>query len=95
MARKNYYYVLVFTDAGPVYVTSLGGHNVCYWDRNERPMALKRYLAEEIAVGLRLNGSCAVMVTMPFDLEYQPYLYGDGQFSWVWNEKEDGNVNEE
>ncbi len=82
--KKTYYYVLVFTNGGPVYVTSLGKKHTCYWDKDQRPRILGRYEAEEISMGLRLNGVEAVAVMMPFELENQPYRYSDGSFEWIW-----------
>lgn len=86
--KKYYYYVLVFTDDGPVYVTSLGEHHWCHWNATEKPYELGKYFAEEVAMGLGLNGTNAVEVVMPFEMEHQPYRYEDGSFEWKWNKEE-------
>ena len=44
MAKKSYYYVLVFTDEGPVYVTQLE-RNIAYWHKDEKPKDLSKSLA--------------------------------------------------
>jgi hypothetical protein len=40
MAKKqNYYYVLVMTNNGPVFVTSVNNlDKTAYWDKNEKPL---------------------------------------------------------
>lgn len=87
--RKNYYYVLVFTDCGPVYVTSTGKEKTAYWDALEKPLALPRYKAEQIAMGLNLNFYTTVIVLMPYELENQPYLYDKFQIKWEERENID------
>lgn len=73
---KNYYYVLVFTDEGPVYVTSVNNATkYARWDKDETPTALPKYYAEDLVFGLRCNGYTAVLVTTKDEQEYQPYNY--------------------
>ena len=74
---KNYYYVLVFTDNGPVYVTSVDNRaQIAHWEKDEAPKALPKYYAEELALGLSLNCYNAVVVASKFE-QYQPYNYED------------------
>ena len=54
--KKNYHYVLVFTNDGPVYVTSVnnaGRYSV--WDKSKAPLSLPKYYAEDIVFGLNCN----------------------------------------
>lgn len=80
MATKKttyYYYVLVFTDAGPVYVTSVdNASHVAYWDKDKDPKALPKYYADDLAFGLGCNFIYAVVVTSKYELS-QPYNYKD------------------
>lgn len=80
--KKNHYYVLVFTSTGPVYVTKILPHDVAQWLRTEKPMELSKSDAEFLPIGLGLNGTSAVTVVMPYELEIQPYYYKTGKFEW-------------
>lgn len=84
MAKKtNYYYVLVITDHGPVFVTSVDNRNkVAHWNDAEVPKELGKYYAEDLAMGLNLNGTYALVVCNRFELDNQPYRYDMGGFEW-------------
>lgn len=86
--KKNYYYVLVFTLGGPAYVTSTGAHKTAYWNKDEKPMSMGKDEAYWMAMGLNLNGSSAVMVVMPYELDYQPYNYQHYEFKLEAKEAE-------
>lgn len=74
--QKNYYYVLVFTDKGPVYVTGCNNsNNWATWDKNGAPKDFPKYYAEEIVLGLNCNYYHAVLVCAKSPIEYQPYNY--------------------
>lgn len=74
--KKNFHYVLVFTDEGPVYVTSCNNATQwARWDKDKAPQAFQKYYAEELAFGLRCNYYQAVMVTTKVELDCQPYNY--------------------
>lgn len=74
--KKNFHYVLVFTDEGPVYVTSVNNAtNYAHWDKDKAPKEFPKYYAEELAFGLRCNFYQAVMVTTKVELDCQPYNY--------------------
>ena len=88
MAKKSYYYVLVFTDEGPVYVTQLE-RDLAYWHKDEKPKDLSKSLANDIAVGLSWHEHSAVVVSSPVKIEHQPYFYEMGRFKWVNNVTED------
>lgn len=94
MAKKKeyHYYVLVFTDGGPVFVTGLGDGKVAYWDKLKKPYELAMWKAEDVCMGLNLNFYTSVLVKMPYELESQPYLYGE--YELVWKEKEEKDDDE-
>lgn len=89
MARKKYYYyVLVFTDAGPKYVTSIDSvDKVAHWNVDEKPRSMTKDDAEFLAVALSWNGNHSVMVTSTYEIESHPYNYADYKIEFV--EKED------
>lgn len=73
--KKNYYYVLVFTDDGPVYVTSVdNASRVAYWEKDKAPLTLPKHYAEDLTIGLNLNYNNAVVVASKWELT-QPYNY--------------------
>ena len=92
--KKTYYYVLVFTSTGPVYVTGIPERNYAQWDKEKQPKDLTKYMAEDIAMGLKLNGYSAEMVVTPIELTSQPYRYGFGGFEWKMKDVESANENE-
>ena len=79
--KKNYYYVLVFTNGGPVYVTSVDYSNkTARWDKSEEPLEFSKSEAESLCFGLRCNFTSAVVVVMPTEVDTQPYLYDMFEF---------------
>ena len=86
--KKYYYYVVVFTDYGPVFVTNIPERNYAKWDKFGKPMELGKSFAEDVAMGLNLNGYSAAMVVYPYERQNQLYYYENGQFQWKLNEKE-------
>lgn len=82
MAKKqNYYYVLVFTNNGPAYVTSVDYRNkTARWDKLEKPLELGQSSAKDLCFGLNCNFTSAVVVCMPTEIEYQPYRYDAFEF---------------
>ena len=89
MAKKNYYYTLVFTDGGPVYVTGLGEHHTAFWDCDKPPMELGKSLADDVSWGLRLNLFSAVTVVCSHEITGQPYNYADWDIEFVKRQKEE------
>ncbi len=90
MTKKKYhYYVLVFTDYGPVFVTDIPERNYAKWDKLGKPMEFGKERAEDIAMGLCLNGYSAAMVVFPYERENQLYYYEKGQFQWKRSEKKE------
>lgn len=76
--KKNFYYVLVFTNEGAVYVTGTSG-STAFFEKEQKPVDFGKSKAESIAMGLNLNGFNAVAVVIPFEIETQPYNYAE----WV------------
>ena len=88
--KKKYWYVLVFTDAGPVFVTSLNNADrTAYWNKDEKPKSVSMQDAEFLAVALTWNGNYSLAVRTTYELDNQPYHYARGHFEWHWNEKVD------
>lgn len=85
---KYHYYVLVFTSTGPVYVTDIPDRHYAKWDRNEKPIDFSKTMAEDITMGLNLNGYSADMVVCPHEITGQPYRYEAGSFEWKEKGKE-------
>ena len=89
--KKNYYYVLVFTNGGPVYVTSINSeHKYAHWDKDKAPLCFDRGRAEDLVFGLNLNFNSAVLVVSPMEIENHPYRYEEFDISFV--DKKEGVV---
>ena len=88
MAKKqNFYYTMVMTDHGPVFVTSVNNRDkVAHWDKDEKPLELGKYGAEDLTMGLNLNFTLAFTVCSKFELDTQPYMYSKGGFEWKYEE---------
>lgn len=88
--KKNYYYVLVFSNTGPVYVTSIDSSNkYAHWDKDKAPMELGLSYAEDLAMGLMMNFNHAVVVKSPREIERQPYRYEAYDCTFVERNKEE------
>ena len=87
--QTRWYYVLVLTNGGPVFVTKIGEGKTAYWDKNEKPKEFSKEWAEDLAFGLMVNGYTAFAVTNKFELDTQPYRYNVGKFEWVMNEEKE------
>lgn len=89
---KYYYYVLVMTNYGAVFVTSINNaERTAKWDKLETPLDMSKKDAEFMAKALTWNGNLAYAVTTEYELSYQPYLYQKGEFKWVEKEKDNEN----
>ena len=80
--KKNYWYVIVMTNNGAVFVTGTGNHHTATWNRKEKPREFGKEYAEEIAFGLTLNGHLAYAVETRYEVTTQPYRYNEGNFYW-------------
>lgn len=88
--KKNYWYVLVMTDNGPVFVTSVEySSKTAHWNKLEKPLEMDMNRAKDLTFGLNLNFHAAFAVCQPFEIDRQPYKYDRGQFEWKENEKEE------
>ena len=86
MAKKNYWYVIVMTDYGAVFVTGIPERNTAEWDKLKKPMEFSMEYAQQTALGLCANGYLAYSVCQSFKLDNQPYRYNLGEFKFVHNE---------
>lgn len=90
MAKKNYYYVLVFSNSGPVYVTSIDRSNkYAHWDKSKAPLELGLGYAEDLVFGLIANLNSAVVVKSAREIETQPYNYEYYDIEFVEKKKEE------
>lgn len=89
MAKKrNYWYVLVCTNDGPILVTEIDYVDKnAYWDRLKAPKEFTEATAKDLALGLMCNGYLAFAITNPYKLETQLYYYNRGHFEWVKEEE--------
>ena len=95
MAKQTkWYYILVLTNQGPVFVTKLGEGKTAFWNCEETPKEFSKEWAEDVAFGLAVNGYTAYAVCTRYELDHQPYRYSEGEFEWKWNKKGE-NDNEE
>lgn len=91
MAKKqNWYYVLVMTDGGAVFVTDVDRRNKeAHWVKTDKPLAMSKEWAEDLTLGLNLNWHLAFTVCSKFELDNQPYLYNIGEFKWVMKDRQE------
>lgn len=76
MAKKYHYYILVFSNIGAVYVTSVSRENkYAHWDTSLAPKEFPASVAEDLVFGLNCNFINAVLVKSPRVIETQPYNY--------------------
>jgi hypothetical protein len=56
MALKYFYYVVIATEDGAKFVTKTDyATKMAHWDSNEKPLALSKTQADDLALGLTLN----------------------------------------
>lgn len=88
--RKNFYYVLVITSNGPVFVTGIQPKHYAEYNKTEKPMEFgSRDYADDVSQGLTCNFILAYTVVSKYEIKYQPYRYEDGGFEWNENKKEE------
>lgn len=69
MKSKYYHYVGVQNDYGMSFVTKRDNANrTCFWNTEEKPLAMSHSVAEDTAFGLVLNGYSAVVVQSLYEL---------------------------
>jgi len=87
--RKNYYYVLVITDEGPKFVTSIPERNMAEYNMLEKPMTFSsKEFADDVSMGLTVNFNLAYTIVSKYEIEHQPCYYERGHFEWVNNKEE-------
>lgn len=88
-SKKFYYYVLVMTQEGPMFVTKLDWRtNMAMWEKEKEPYCFgtdvqARDLAQELSVGLTWNGNPAYVVQKTTEQTYQPFMYDKGCFKFL------------
>ena len=85
--KKYHYYVMVFTDNGPKYVTSILPHHMAEWKTEDKPLEMSASWAEDVYTGLCLNFFTAVLVKSRFEIENHPYNYKDYEIKFVEREE--------
>lgn len=81
--RKNHYYVLVMTNYGPIFVTSVDrSDKIAHWDAKAAPLEFDKYGAEELTMGLCCNGYTVFTVYSRIPQDTQAYIYDKGHFEW-------------
>ena len=79
---EEYYYILVFTDKGPKFVTESDICMLeCRWD-GVTPKQFEREDAAYMALILTRNGNYAVAIYSLYEIDTQPFDYEKGYFEW-------------
>ena len=86
--KKYHYYVLVFTNEGPKYVTGIGDHHTAYWNTEDKPYEMSASYAEDVYTGLCLNFFTAVLIKSRFELDHHPYNYADYRIEFIKKEED-------
>lgn len=74
MAKKYHYYVLVFSNIGPLYVTSINNSDkYAHWDKDKAPLEFSASYGEDLVMGLNLNFINAVLIKSFIEITQQPY----------------------
>ena len=90
-SKKNYWYVIVMTNNGAVFVTSTNNfERVAYWDKDKAPKEMNKSDAQYLATALTINGHLSYAVCQTWQIDNQPYLYQTGEFKWINKEVENG-----
>lgn len=88
--KKNYWYVIVMTNDGPVFVTKVNHSNkTAEWHKDEKPLEMGEFMAKDLAMGLMCNMTPAYALCNFYELDLQPYLYSGGHFKWESKEEKE------
>lgn len=87
--KKYHYYVMVFTNDGPKYVTKILPHHTAEWKWQDKPLEMSASWAEDVYTGLCLNFFTAVLVKSRFEIDHHPYRYDEWQIDWKKREEEE------
>ena len=89
--KKNYWYVLVLTDYGAIFVTKINyGNRTAEWNKLEKPLEMSMQRAKDITWGLMANFNTAFAVCSPIEITCQAYYYNKGHFVWEEYETKEG-----
>lgn len=81
--QTEHWYVLVLTDGGPAFITSVDfSSKSAEWNKEEAPYELSEGWAKDMTLGLNWNGYLSYPVCSPWEIDKQPYRYEMGQFEW-------------
>lgn len=72
---KYHYYVLVFSETGPAYVTKILPNHYAKWDKDQKPLEMSSSYAQDVYTGLCMNFHNAVLIRSLFEINTQPYNY--------------------
>ena len=85
--KKEYWYLLIITNNGPVFVTSVDfSDKSAEWDKKEKPIELTKGDAQAMALGLNWHGNLAYPICSQWEIDKQPYRYENGKLEWVANQ---------
>lgn len=74
MAKSKYHhYVLVLSSTGAVFVTAIEPRHTAIWCKTEKLLEMSKDMAENVALGLTMNFTTAFHITVPYELDTQPY----------------------
>ena len=81
--KKEYWYVLVMSNNGAVFVTETNNwERTARWDKDKKPMAFTKSDAQFLSMALTMNGHLAYAVGDTWEHDTQPYRYEVGSFYW-------------
>lgn len=81
--KKEYWYVLVMTRNGAVFVTETNNwERTAKWEKDKKPMLFTKDDAQYLAMGLTLNGHLSYPIGQTYENDRQPYNYEYGSFYW-------------
>ena len=85
---KNYWYVIVMTGYGAVFVTKVNnGDRTAEWEKLEKPLEMTKSDAQFLSMGLTMNGHLAYSICSSWEITNQPYFYSHGEMKWVDKEE--------
>lgn len=88
--EKEYWYVLVITEDGPIFVTKVNNSDrTAEWDPMKKPLKMTKAKAEDLMTGLNLNFNTSYAVCQSFEITNQPYNYDKWHIEWRETEEED------
>ena len=78
MKQKHFYYIVVLSEQKAKFVTKLENATKCaHWNSNEKPLALSKQYAEDVAFCLNLNFYPAFVFMSFYEIEEQIFCKGE------------------